>query len=77
LQVNNKYFTRLCVSVATIALLVGCSSLGSMGETADKLKSGNLAHLDAMDPHLNLNRDDYVKMNSPKYFSRSTPTQNW
>ena len=66
LHKNNKYISNLCVSVATIALLIGCSSIGSMGESASNLKNGNLSHLDTIDTHLNLNRDDYIKMNTPK-----------
>ncbi len=64
---NNLNFLRLgTLIVAASLLLAGCSTMGSIGESFDRMKSGDDKHLDNIDPYQNLSRDDYRHMSAPK-----------
>lgn len=57
----------LSVTVASAALLMSsCSSTGSISDAWQKLKNGDVAHADAIDPDLSLTRDDYKHLDAPK-----------
>jgi len=47
-------------------LVFGCSSVGMISETFKKTRSGDLTHADPIDTHLNLTRDEYLKMSKAK-----------
>ncbi|MEI6729813.1 MAG: secretin N-terminal domain-containing protein [Pseudomonadota bacterium] len=47
-------------------LVFGCSSVGMMSDTLKRTKSGDLTHADPIDTHLDLTRDEYMKMAKAK-----------
>ncbi len=52
--------------MAVSLCLSDCSTPDSIHEAADKTKEGDIKHLDAIDPSLNLARDDYRHIAAPK-----------
>lgn len=53
-------------AAVSLLCLANCSSIGSLHDTADKVKAGDFKHLDPIDPTLDLSRDDYKHMSAPK-----------
>jgi len=54
------------VAVSLLLTLSDCSTTGSIAESNDKIKAGDIKHIDPLDPNMNLSRDDYRHLAAPK-----------
>ena len=68
-------FKRVGYAVVALSFLSfsGCSSISGLSDASKKVGKGDFSHLDAIDPHLNLTRDDYLHMSATKSSKKEDP----